>query len=154
MKKWQPQTTVGCHRLQCWQVAMVAKYLLCKFWRPFWMTPKDSPWFPQLNHLSFKSRSTAYGLHQRKHHARCPVQSASVMLQAPVQLIQALQQQLQALQQQLQALQPQSPARLEEWRNLNMLVFFGGEVTFWECLEQYTLLAASLWDSQFLKLNT
>ena len=52
-----PNNRLGSHRLPCW--------------RPFWMTPKDSPWFPQLNH-SFKSHSRAYGLRQRKHHARCP----------------------------------------------------------------------------------
>ena len=128
-----PNNRLGSHRLPCW--------------RPFWMTPKDSPWFPQLNH-SFKSHSRAYGLRQRKHHARCPVQSASVMLQAPVQLLQALQQQLQEL----------ALARLKERKLKHVNVwkcwyFLEGKLTIWErWMNEATVLHfASVWDdSQFL----
>lgn len=115
-----PNNRLGSHRLPCW--------------RPFWMTPKDSPWFPQLNH-SFKSHSRAYGLRQRKHHARCPVQSASVMLQAPVQLLQALQQQLQEL----------ALARLKAWKFEHVGIFWRGSYNLgtpgWMKLQYYTLLA-------------
>lgn len=98
----------------------------------------DSKGFPMISPTIshwFKSHSRAYGLHQRKHHARCPVQSASVMLQA-VQLLQVLQQQLQEL----------AMARLKAWKNLVYVgILWRGSYNLgtpgWMKLQQYTLLA-------------